>query len=62
VGDEDDGLVAAGAILMALFHCRRKGEGHYPENPPLSATLLMGMHLMRSSDGSVLGSRAPPLT
>jgi crotonobetainyl-CoA:carnitine CoA-transferase CaiB-like acyl-CoA transferase len=61
VGNEDNGngLVGAAAILLALFHRRRTGQGQYLENPQLSATLLMGMHLMRRSDGSLVGSRAP---
>ncbi len=61
VGNEDNGngLVGAAAILMALFHRRRTGEGQYLENPQLAATLLLGMHLMHHADRGVLGSRAP---
>lgn len=61
VGNEDNGngLVGAAAILMALFHRRRTGEGQYLENPQLGATLLMGMHLMRNAEGAVIGSRSP---
>jgi len=59
VGNEDNGngLVGAGAILMALYHRRRTGKGQYLENPQLSATLLMGMHMMRRPDGTVVGAR-----
>jgi crotonobetainyl-CoA:carnitine CoA-transferase CaiB-like acyl-CoA transferase len=60
VGNEDNGngLVGAAAILMALYHRKRTGQGQYLENPQLNATLLMGMHLMRRPDGSVAGRRA----
>jgi crotonobetainyl-CoA:carnitine CoA-transferase CaiB-like acyl-CoA transferase len=60
VGNEDNGngLVGAGAILMALYHRKRTGKGQYLENPQLNATLLMGMHLMRRPDGSVAGGRS----
>jgi crotonobetainyl-CoA:carnitine CoA-transferase CaiB-like acyl-CoA transferase len=59
VGNEDNGngLVGAAAILMALYHRARTGEGQYLDNPQVSATLLMGMHMMRTPDGRVLGSR-----
>jgi crotonobetainyl-CoA:carnitine CoA-transferase CaiB-like acyl-CoA transferase len=45
------------AVLMALYHRRRTGQGQYLENPQLNATLLMGLHMMRSPDGSVVGAR-----
>ena len=58
VGNEDNGngLLGATAILMALYHRKRTGEGQYLEHPQLNATLLMAMHLMRRADGSVAGS------
>ncbi|HWW45284.1 MAG TPA: CoA transferase [Acidimicrobiia bacterium] len=58
VGNEDNGngLLGATAILMALYHRKRTGEGQYLEHPQLNATLLMAMHLMRRPDGSVVGS------
>ncbi len=58
VGNEDNGngLLGAAAILMALYHRRRTGEGQYLEHPQLNATLAMGLHLMRTVDGSVIGS------
>ena len=60
VGNEDNGngLVGAAAVLMALYHRKRTGEGQYLENPQLNATLLMGLHLMRRPDGTVVGRRA----
>lgn len=59
VGNEDNGngLVGAGAILMALYHRKRTGMGQYLEYPQLSATLLMGMYMMRRPDGTVIGAR-----
>jgi crotonobetainyl-CoA:carnitine CoA-transferase CaiB-like acyl-CoA transferase len=59
IGNEDNanGMVGAVAILMALYHRRRTGEGQYLENPQLNATLLIGSHLMRLPDGSIVGSR-----
>jgi crotonobetainyl-CoA:carnitine CoA-transferase CaiB-like acyl-CoA transferase len=58
VGNEDNGngLLGATAILMALYHRKRTGEGQYLEHPQLNATLLMAMHLLRRPDGSVVGS------
>ena len=58
VGNEDNGngLLGATAILMALYHRKRTGEGQYLEHPQLNATLLMAGHLMRRPDGSVVGS------
>ena len=49
MGNEDNGngLVGAGAILMALLRRRRTGESVYLEHPQLNATLLMALHLMR---------------
>jgi crotonobetainyl-CoA:carnitine CoA-transferase CaiB-like acyl-CoA transferase len=59
VGNEDNGngLVGAMAVIMALYHRRRTGQGQYLENPQLNATLLMGLHMMRRGDGSVVGAR-----
>ena len=58
VGNEDNGngLLGAAAILMALYHRRRSGQGQYLEHPQLNATLLMAMHLMGTADGAVAGS------
>jgi len=58
VGNEDNGngLLGATAILMALYHRKRTGEGQYLEHPQLNATLMMAGHLLRRPDGSVVGS------
>jgi crotonobetainyl-CoA:carnitine CoA-transferase CaiB-like acyl-CoA transferase len=58
VGNEDNGngLLGATAILMALYHRKRTGQGQYLEHPQLNATLVMAMHLMRRPDGSIVGS------
>ncbi|HVM67506.1 MAG TPA: CoA transferase [Acidimicrobiales bacterium] len=58
IGNEDNGngLLGATAILMALYHRARTGEGQYLEHPQLNATLMMAMHLLRRPDGSVVGS------
>jgi crotonobetainyl-CoA:carnitine CoA-transferase CaiB-like acyl-CoA transferase len=58
IGNEDNGngLLGATAILMALYHRARTGEGQYLEHPQLNATLLMAGHLVRRPDGSVAGS------
>src|SRR5581483_12305183 len=60
VGNEDNGngLLGATAILMALYRRKRTGEGQYLEHPQLNATLVMGLHLMRAADGSLVGSTA----
>ena len=57
-GNEDNGngLLGAAAILFALYHRAQTGKGQYLEHPQLNATMLMGLHLMRGADGSVLGS------
>ncbi len=58
VGNEDNGngLLGATAILMALYHRKRTGQGQYVEHPQLNATLLMAMHLMSTADGAVVGT------
>ena len=57
-GNEDNGngLLGAAAILFALDHRAQTGKGQYLEHPQLNATMLMGLHLMRDADGSVVGS------
>ena len=57
-GNEDNGngLLGAAAILFALYHRAQTGKGQYLEHPQLNATMLMGLHLMRGADGSVVGS------
>jgi crotonobetainyl-CoA:carnitine CoA-transferase CaiB-like acyl-CoA transferase len=58
VGNEDNGngLLGAAMILMALYNRKRTGRGQYVEHPQLNATLLMALHLMRTADGTVVGS------
>ena len=63
-GNEDpgNGLLGAVAVLMALLHRRRTGEGQYIENPQLNATMAHMAHAVRCADGSVLGAgRLDPL-
>jgi MYXO-CTERM domain-containing protein len=63
-GNEDpgNGLLGAAAVLMALLHRRRTGEGQYVENPQLNATMAHMAHAVRRADGTVLGAgRLDPL-
>ena len=63
-GNEDpgNGLLGAVAVLMALLHRRRTGEGQYVENPQLNATMAHMAHAVRRADGTVLGAgRLDPL-
>jgi MYXO-CTERM domain-containing protein len=63
-GNEDpgNGLLGAVAVLMALLHRRRTGEGQYIENPQLNATMAHMAHAVRREDGTVLGAgRLDPL-
>jgi MYXO-CTERM domain-containing protein len=57
-GNEDpgNGLLGAVAMLLALLHRRRSGEGQYVENPQLNATMTHLAHIVRSTDGSVTGA------
>lgn len=57
-GNEDpgNGLVGAMAILMALYHRRRTGEGQLVEHPQLNATMAHLSHIIRRPDGSTLGA------
>ncbi|MCB0934557.1 MAG: CoA transferase [Mycobacterium sp.] len=64
VGNEDPGNGLAGAvgILIALLRKRRGGGGGYVENPQLNATMSHAAHIVRTSDGTVLGAeRLDPL-
>jgi crotonobetainyl-CoA:carnitine CoA-transferase CaiB-like acyl-CoA transferase len=58
VGNEDPGggLVGAVAILMGLLHRQRTGRGQYIESPQLNAALAGMSHIVRLSDGTVLGA------
>ena len=63
-GNEDpgNGLLGAAAVLMALLHRRRTGDGQYVENPQLNATMAHMAHAVRRADGTVLGvGRLDPL-
>ena len=63
-GNEDpgNGLLGAVAVLMALLHRQRTGEGRYIENPQLNATMAHMAHAVRRPDGEVLGAmRLDPL-
>lgn len=63
-GNEDpgNGLLGAVAVLMALLHRQRTGEGRYIENPQLNATMAHMAHAVRKRDGEVLGAmRLDPL-
>ena len=64
VGNEDpgNGLTGAVAILIALLHKASGGHGCYVENPQLNATMTHTAHIVRQSDGTVLGAeRLDPL-
>jgi crotonobetainyl-CoA:carnitine CoA-transferase CaiB-like acyl-CoA transferase len=54
--DPGNGLIGAIAMLMALLHRRRTGEGTYFENPQLNATMTHMSHIVRRTDGTVLGA------
>jgi crotonobetainyl-CoA:carnitine CoA-transferase CaiB-like acyl-CoA transferase len=58
VGNEDpgNGLLGAVAMMMALLHRQRTGAGQYVENPQLNATMAHLTHIVRRSDGAVLGT------
>ena len=58
LGNEDpgNGLLGAVAMLMALLHRQRTGRGQYVENPQLNATMTHVEHIVRTSDGEVLGA------
>jgi crotonobetainyl-CoA:carnitine CoA-transferase CaiB-like acyl-CoA transferase len=58
VGNEDpgNGLTGAVGILIALLHQTRDGAGCYVENPQLNATMTHAAHIVRRSDGTVIGA------
>jgi crotonobetainyl-CoA:carnitine CoA-transferase CaiB-like acyl-CoA transferase len=49
-------MLGAACILMGLLHRRRSGEGLYVENPQLNATMSHMAHIVRRTDGEVLGA------
>jgi crotonobetainyl-CoA:carnitine CoA-transferase CaiB-like acyl-CoA transferase len=54
--DPGNGLLGAVAILLALMHRQRTGEGQFLENPQLNATLAHMAHVVRKADGEVVGA------
>ena len=58
IGNEDpgNGLLGAVAVLMALIHRARTGEGQLVENPQLHAAMAHMTHVVRRVDGDVLGA------
>lgn len=58
MGNEDpgNGLLGAVAVLMALLHRQRTGQGQYVENPQLNATMGHMAHAVRQRDGTVVGA------
>jgi crotonobetainyl-CoA:carnitine CoA-transferase CaiB-like acyl-CoA transferase len=60
--DPGNGLLGAVAILLALLHRNRTGEGQFVENPQLNATMSHLAHVVRRPGGEVIGaSRLDPL-
>ena len=54
--DPGNGLLGAIAILLALIHRDRTGEGQTVENPQLNATMGHMAHAVRTADGRVVGA------
>lgn len=54
--DPGNGLVGAIAMLMSLLYRNRTGRSTYFENPQLNATMTHMAHVVRKSDGTVLGA------
>jgi crotonobetainyl-CoA:carnitine CoA-transferase CaiB-like acyl-CoA transferase len=64
LGNEDpgNGLVGAIGALMAVLHRTRSGKGQLVENPQLNAAMTHMSHIVRRTDGTVLGAeRLDPL-
>jgi len=64
LGNEDpgNGLTGAVGILIALLRKASSGRGCYVENPQLNAAMSHLTHIVRQSDGTVLGAeRLDPL-
>jgi crotonobetainyl-CoA:carnitine CoA-transferase CaiB-like acyl-CoA transferase len=58
VGNEDpgNGLLGAIGMLMALVYRQRHGVGQLVENPQLNASMALMAHVVRQTDGTVLGA------
>jgi crotonobetainyl-CoA:carnitine CoA-transferase CaiB-like acyl-CoA transferase len=54
--DPGNGMLGAACILMGLLHRRRRGQGLSIENPQLNATMSHMAHIVRRTDGEVLGA------
>ncbi len=54
--DPGNGLVGAIAMLMSLLYRNRTGQSTYFENPQLNATMTHMAHVVRKTDGTVLGA------
>jgi crotonobetainyl-CoA:carnitine CoA-transferase CaiB-like acyl-CoA transferase len=54
--DPGNGLLGAVAILLALLHRDRTGEGQAVENPQLNATMGHMAHVVRTTDGEIIGA------
>ena len=53
--DPGNGLLGAVAMLLALLHRSRTGQGQFVENPQLNATMGHMAHAVRRPDGTVIG-------
>jgi crotonobetainyl-CoA:carnitine CoA-transferase CaiB-like acyl-CoA transferase len=54
--DSGAGMLGAVGLLMALLHRKRAGIGQYVELPQLNSTMSDVAHIVRRSDGTVLGA------
>ncbi len=60
--DPGNGLLGAVGMLLALLYRNRTGQGQFVENPQLNATMGHMAHVVRKSDGTVIGAgRLDPL-
>ena len=58
VGHEDpgNGLLGAVGMLFGLLHRQQTGQGSYVENPQLNATMAHMAHIVRTTEGDVIGA------
>jgi crotonobetainyl-CoA:carnitine CoA-transferase CaiB-like acyl-CoA transferase len=54
--DTGAGMLGAVALLMALVHRKRTGNGQFFELPQLNSAMTDMAHIVRRSDGTVLGA------